>query len=169
MKRKIAALLSILSLFLVSPALAAPPTSTATLETRGTQRTLKLPPEADVSPVISLGTAVDPKGGKVVEGLAIIHFKDKKEKGGNPAKGAKATQCWGYLANGAKWKTVEPWVVNPVNLRGLADSFVFDNIDADISKWEDAADGVVGSGAGINILGSGSTTSSTLVADTASP
>ena len=170
MKKKIAAVLSALSLLLSANwALAAPPTSTATLSTKGTQRTLKLPPEADVSPVISLGTAVDPKGGKVVEGLAIIHFKDKKAKGGNPAKGPKATQCWGNLANGAKWKTVEPWVVNPVNLRGLADSFVFDNIDADISKWEDAADGVVGSGAGINILGSGSTTSSTLVADTASP
>ena len=169
MKRKIAALLSILSLFLVSPALAAPPTSTATLETRGTHKTLKLPAEADVSPVISLGTAVDPKDGKLVEGLAIIHFKDKKAKGGNPAKGPKATQCWGYLANGAKWKTVEPWMVNPANLRGLTDSFVFDNIGADVSKWEDAADGVVGSGAGFDILGDGSQHASTLVSHTSSP
>ena len=169
MKKKIAAILTILSLvFLVSPALAAPPTSTATLETRGTHKTLKLPPEADVSPVISLGSGVDPQTGEVVEGLAIIHFKDRQARQ-NPAKGPKATQCWGYLASGAKWKTVEPWVVNPQNTRGLDSNFVASNLASDMAKWEDAADGVVGSGAGFNILGNGSVTASALVADTSSP
>lgn len=114
-----------------------------------------------------LGKAKD-KDGKEVEGYAIIHYKKEKAKGGGSAR-TKPTQCYGFLADGAKWKTVEPWVVNPLNTRGLMESFVFDNLTADIVKWEDATDGVVGNGSGVNILGDGSITQNVLVADTSSP
>ncbi len=170
MRKRISGLVLALILFLfANPSLAAPPASNATLTTQGNTRTLILPPAAENSPVISLGNGVDPETGEVVEGLAIIHFKSRKAKGGNPVKGPKSTQCYGYLASGAKWKSIEPWIVNAANSRGLTEDFVFEKLTAGIAKWEDAADGIVGSGSGFDILGDGSQTAATLVADTSSP
>jgi len=157
----------ILVLFLVAnPVQAAPILSNAQLETPGTTRTLVLPPASANSPVISLGTAVDPQSGKVVEGFAIIHPKwgfhhkggHSKGPGGN---GGGESSCFSFLAKSTKWKTVEPWVVNTANSQGLSHSFVSSNLDGDVTKWEDAA--------GEDILGVGSTTTDTLVADTVSP
>jgi len=108
----------------------------------------------------SLGTAFDKKSGKQVEGYAIIHRKDGAAKSGN-AKGA-ATACYGFLAKDAKWKgALESWVVNPANTRGLDPTFVFSNLTGDIAKWETAAD--------YNILGDGTPTDITLIADTSAP
>ncbi len=118
--------------------------------------------------VFDLGHAVDVDG-TPVQGFMIIHPKDgfakpsgspgggKKDKGG----GGGESTCFAFMAKGAKWKTVEPWIVNPTNTTGLSGSFVFSNLGADIQKWEDAS--------GINILGDGSSTTATLVADTQSP
>jgi len=171
-KQFIASSTALIVLASMTPALAAPPSGiVATLDTPGTQKTLTLPPAADHSPVISLGTALDQTSGELVEGYAIIHYKDRsngaKPEGGS-AKGRK-TQCYGYLSSGAKWKVLEPWVVNPSNSKGLLSDFVFNNLTSDIAKWEDAGDGVIGNGVRINILGDGSSTSAVLVADTSSP
>ena len=89
--------------------------------------------------VFSLGIATDVDG-NVVEGYAIIHKKDGNAKppwagGGN---GGGST-CYGFLANGAKWKIIEPYMVNPANTRGLSSTFVTGNLAADIAKWETAA------------------------------
>lgn len=166
-------LLTFIALFLfialVSPVSASSQRQVATLDTVGTHQTLYLPWQADNSPVISLGTAVDPASGKVVEGYAFVHPKNAPAKppwaGGNSG----ATKCYGFLARGAKWKTIEPWLVNPSNSRGLTGNFVLNNLGDDIVKWEDAADGTVGGGGSIDILGNGSSTLATLVADTISP
>lgn len=167
MIKKIGAISILVSLVLAAtPVLALPNPSTSGI--------LTLPQAADNSTVISLGTAVDPQSGKVVEGFAIIHPKKgyhhkpdhSKGSGGN---GDRESKCFSFLAKGAKWKSVEPWVVNTSNNAGLDGSFVFNNLTADIAKWEDAADGTVGDGSSVNILGNGSTTSNTLVADTSSP
>ena len=107
----------------------------------------------------SLGTAFDKKSGQQVEGYAIIHRKDGAAKSGN-AK-ATATACYKFLAKGAKWKVIEPWLVNPDNTRGLDSNFVFSNLTSDITKWETAAT--------FNILGDGAITNATLVADTVRP
>lgn len=109
--------------------------------------------------VFSLGTARDIDG-NLVEGLMIV---DKKEYAKPPwAGGGKGgTTCFAFLANGAKWKTIEPWIVNPANTEGLSDAFVFSNTAADIQKWEDASS--------TNILGNGSINTSVLVADESSP
>lgn len=108
----------------------------------------------------SLGTAFDQKSGKQVEGYAIIHRKDGTAKPGN-AK-ATASACYGFLAKDAKWKgTPESWVVNPANTRGLDLTFIFSNLTGDIAKWETAAD--------YNILGDGTPTDITLIADTSAP
>jgi hypothetical protein len=62
----------------------------------------------------------------------------------------------------------KPWIVNPNNSRGLDENFVSANLVTDIAKWEDAADGIVGDAGFIDILGEGSVTADTLVADTVS-
>lgn len=164
------ALLSLVLLVGASPVWAGPHFSTANLSTPGTERTLVLPAPADHSPVISLGTGVDPQSGKLVQGYAIIHYKKgfTHKLNHNPGnKGAK-TSCYSFLSSGAKWKGVETWLVNPLNARGLDGNFVLNNLSANVSKWEDATDGVI-DGAGLDVLGEGATTSAVLVADTVSP
>lgn len=169
--KKVIVLSAIFCLAISSVAWAAPNFSNATLKTPGTERTLVLPQAADHSPVIHLGSRIDPETGGVVEGYAFVHYKNANAKGGSakPPKPTPQPTCYGFLSSGAKWKTVEPWLVNPTNSRGLAADFLLNNLTADISKWEDAADGVVGNGMGVDILGDGVLTYDSLIADTASP
>ncbi len=157
--KKIIILSAIFCLALVNVAWAMPNFSSATLKTPGTERALILPQAADHSPVIYLGSQIDPETGSVVEGYAFVHYA--KSNAARPPKNPVA-QCYGFLASGAKWKTVEPWVVNPANTRGLTADFIFSNLAADIAKWETAA-------AGVNILDEGALTADVLAADTASP
>lgn len=155
---------------LASPVLAKPTLQSATLTTPGTTQTLTLPPAADNSNVIFLGTALDPGAGQLVEGYAIIHYQPKpSHKPNQGTGGAKATACYTYLSAGAKWKTLEPWVVNPANRDALDPTVIFNILTNGIAKWEDATDGNVTNGTGVDILGSGSTTSQTLVADLQAP
>ena len=118
------------------------------------ERTFSLPAAAqEVAPgVFYLGHAVD--RGRQVEGYAFVHYK------GNGAKPATKNTCYGFLARGAKWKTLEPYVVNTANGWGLGSSFVSTNLATDIAKWEFAANK--------QILGDGSTTNAALEADTTS-
>lgn len=155
---------TVLSLLVLStPVWAAPQRQVAALSTPDTERTLTLPAAADRAPVISLGGAIDPGTGQVVEGYAFVHYRGEGARGGNPAKPPRGGEvCYSFLASGAKWKTVEPWVVNPSNGEGLDEGFVAGNLAADIAKWESAAEGV-------NILGVGSQTGDVLVADTVAP
>jgi len=121
---------------------------------------------AEVAPhIFSLGTAVDPESGREVEGLMIVRYRRDYEKppwaGGGKNGGRARNQCYAFLAKGAKWKSVEPWLVNAVNAEGLSDIFVRDNLMSDIAKWE--------SFGSADILGDGSLTSAPLSADTDSP
>ncbi len=49
------------------------------------------------------------------------------------------TACYGYLARGAKWKTVEPWIANLANTRSLDQTALFNLVAAGVGKWEGAA------------------------------
>ena len=138
----------------------------------------------EVAPgVFYLGKAVDK--GKVVEGYAFM-LKSKKEfvkpvtdcgngicelgenarkcpadcGGGDPEE-PDTSSCYGFLSKGAKWKTVEDYVVNLYNDDGLNEGFIVDNLAMDIDKWEFAV--------GVNILGEGSSTSDSLEADFNAP
>lgn len=146
MKKLISSLVAVL--FLVTVAAAAP----------AKQQLPLLSPDGDS--VVSLGSAIDPKTKLRVDGMAIIHRKANFSHRPNHGSGG-ATTCYGFLAKGAKWKSVEPWVMNPANSDSLDTSFAFNNLAGDIAKWEAAASA--------NILGNGTSTTDTLVADTASP
>src|SRR3989344_7409713 len=112
------------------------------LNTPGVNKTLNLPSSADNSPVISLGSAVDPQSGELVEGYAIVRYKDNAARPSGPGKGE--TVCYGYLGKYSKWQTVEPWVVNGINTQALDSDFILTNLSSNIAKWEDGADGTVG-------------------------
>src|SRR3989338_8921913 len=109
--------------------------------------------------VYYLGKAHDRQSGDQVEGYAIVHRKDGTARP-NGAK-AGATACYGFLAKDAKWKWLEPWIVNPANTKGLDPNFIFNNLTGDIIKWETAAT--------YNILDDGAMTDAVLTADTLAP
>jgi len=128
--------------------------------------------------VFSLGPALDVDG-RLVEGYMIfakpVCGNGICENGENAKKcpadcsddgggnGGGGESCFSLFSKGAKWKTVEPWVVNPSNTRGLDETFILNNLGEDIQEWEDAVTG------GSDILGNGTSTTDTLVADTISP
>src|SRR3989344_5100649 len=103
--------------------------------------------------LVELGTARDVDG-RLVQGYMFIHYKDaythRPKHGGG---GGAASACYSYLARGAKWKTIEAYRVDPTNNQGLLDAFVRATIAGAVGKWEDAADGVVGNNALVNIMG----------------
>lgn len=71
-----------------------------------------------------------------LEKITFIHYKKGFEKSAaGPAK-AKPVSCYGYLASGAKWKTIEPYLVNPTNSDGLNQNFVFSAVTAGAAEWE---------------------------------
>jgi len=130
------------------------------------KNTVTIPSTAvEVAPnIFYLGTAIH--NGRFVEGYAFIDYKkgfekptgcnnDGKCQGWEDASCADCTgggngdtdtsSCYSFLARGAKWKTVEDYIVDSTNDEGLSAGFVTSNLAADIDKWEDAA--------GKNILG----------------
>ena len=121
--------------------------------------------------------------GKIVEGYAFM-IKNKKsfakpvtecgngicEPGENVKKCPEdcddggepdTSSCYKFLAKGAKWKIVEPYVVNPANGDELGRGFLTGNLADNIIKWENEA--------GVDILGKGSSTGDVLEADFVAP
>lgn len=132
--------------------IAAVPETTAARQTKE-KRSVKIEGASPENPVVYLGKSFDKKSGKEVEGYAIVHYARSASK---KAKPSPTATCYGYLAKGAKWKSVEDWTVDPENARGLGADAILNNLTYDISKWEDATDGNITNGTGTNILGSGS-------------
>lgn len=99
-------------------------------------------------PVVSLGKAFDKKSGKKVEGYAIVHYAKGSGNSAKPTPTPTPTVCYGFLAEGAKWKgTLENWIVDSENTGGLSASYIVSNMADDIGKWEFAS--------GTDILGTG--------------
>ena len=124
------------------------------------KNTVAIPEKAvKVAPdVFYLGKALD--NGKVVEGYAFIDYKKGYgikcdydvlcEPGEHPRKcpdcsngedpeEPDTSSCYEFLARGAKWRTVEDYIVDPANTRGLDEGFITSNLAADIAKWEAVA------------------------------
>lgn len=129
-------------------------------------RTVILPEEAKTQDIVSLGEKIHPKSGKKVKGIAIIERISPLQAG----KGAgNNSTCYGFYAQGSKWKTLEPWVFDTYNTQGLDQNTLFNLHANDISKWEDAADGRLGNRKSVDILGNGSITTLPLEIDLLSP
>ena len=144
----------------ISPAIAIP-------DNASDKAKVKVPEDAvEIAPgIFYLGSVIH--HGKVVEGLMVFHHKAGHSggPGGGGGTGGDTTgddsKCYSFLARDAKWKTVENWLVNPSNIRGLTESEILTHLSSDVKQWEDAS--------GTDILGVGAETTDTLVADTTSP
>lgn len=90
--------------------------------------------------IFSLGTTVDIDGA-VLEGYAIVDYKKgyHHRPGHNGGGSNEATNsCFSFLSSGAKWKTLENYLVDPNNSVRLDQNFVRTNIAGDIQEWENA-------------------------------
>ncbi len=153
--------LSIILILISIFVLAKPDTNSVVATNQNSDKGVVIPQHAvEVADgVFSLGTALD-KDGRLVQGFMFIDYKKENVKPLGVGKSRSST-CYSFLAKGAKWKSLEPWLVNTANTESLTNNFVFNNLAFDIQKWEDASS--------TNILSSGSTTTNVLVADTSSP
>jgi hypothetical protein len=101
----------------------------------------------------------------VVEGFKIVHYRRGNAKpdgvGNGNGGGTSTSSCYAFLANGAKWKAVEPWVFNPDNNSSLTSTTLFDLLEDGTVLWEAAASA--------NIFGAGSQTANSLTADSTAP
>jgi hypothetical protein len=150
--KKIIVALIVISMMLVTTTavLAVPPNEEYNNDKSNGHATITLPAHAvEVAPgIFSLGVAIDK--GKVVEGYAIITYRKgfvKPPWAGAPGgpDDEDTSDCYTFLARGAKWKTVEPYMIDPTNIRGLDESSIRTIIAKSIGKWESAA--------GVDILG----------------
>jgi len=76
--------------------------------------------------------------------ITFIHYKDghvKSVGAGRP----KPTQCYAFLANGAKWKTIEDYYINSSN-SSLDSPFVASAVNAGVAEWERYGGNIFGTG-----------------------
>jgi hypothetical protein len=70
--------------------------------------------------------------GRTVEGYAFVH----RARSGEAARGKPTDSCYTYLARGAKWQSVEPWLVDA---SGAPISGMLSEMATDVGTWETAA------------------------------
>ncbi len=100
------------------------------------------PPGNSDTAVVYLGTALD--NGRVVEGYAFIHYKNEfshkpghdKGGGGRGGKDEPTSTCFAFLANGTRWKTTEPYVVDPSNTAGLDETTLRNLTSTSLETWD---------------------------------
>jgi len=82
--------------------------------------------------------------------ITFIHYKKDKDpvkpNDANKPPKAPGTTCYGYLAKGAKWKTTEPYLINPVNNSGLSPNFVETAVTSGVAEWERYGGNIFGRG-----------------------
>jgi len=162
----VVAILMVFTVFLViTPAVATPNENASDKAKENAQVSIPANAKKIAQGIYHLGFAIDE--GKVVEGIMAFHHRPGHSGGPGGSGGTSDTEptgdsrCYSLFAKGSKWKGVEPWLLNPSNIEGLSDSFLLDNLQSNIQKWEDES--------ATNILGEGAITSAILVADTISP
>jgi len=151
-----------LSLTLPTAAIAAPNENAN--EKAHERATFQIPSDAvEITPgIYSLGTIES--NGVILEGIMSYHHRNGHN--GGPGGGddpigdpTDSSSCYSYVfGKPLQWASQENWVVNPENNDGLSDQQVLETLEDGFSSWDEAA--------GTTILGSGSITSDTLVADT---
>ena len=111
------------------------------------------------SRVVPLGWAIH--HGRLVQGYMFVHGAAAAASPGVSVNSAKRIQLYTFLASGAKWKTVEPYVVNGANGHGVPAQTVLGDMATGVTTWETSA--------GTDIIGAGALTNDTLEADESSP
>ncbi|MFH1056307.1 MAG: matrixin family metalloprotease [Candidatus Micrarchaeota archaeon] len=91
-----------------------------------------------------------PDGGNDDKGpltkLTFVHYKKSFAKPpGTPGGGKGGSACYGFLANGAKWKHPENYLVNP-SYSNLSDAFVLNSMVSGASEWESQGANIFESG-----------------------
>ena len=109
--------------------------------------------------IFSLGTIES--NGLILEGIMSLHHRNG-HTGGPGGDTSGEIECYSYsFGKPLQWREQENWIVNPSNNNGLDEVKVVATLNAGIDEWE--------FGAETGILGTGTNTTDTLVADTATP
>jgi hypothetical protein len=85
-----------------------------------------------------LGRAKD-RDGREVEGVAFVHPRAGAAKGGGGGKPGGSSTCYSIMASDARWKVIEPYLVDAQNINGLDPVSVLLQIDTGLGIWEQAA------------------------------
>jgi hypothetical protein len=101
--------------------------------------------------IYDLGTAVD--NGRTVRGYAFVRYKkdfakpdnpgNGNGKGGNGGGGDTTSTCFAFIRNGAKWNTVEDYILNSDNQQYLDDSVVAAQIATATDLWNEQVSGTI--------------------------
>jgi hypothetical protein len=142
------------SLLVINPAIALPNNANENAQVRIPEHAKEIAPG-----IFYLGKSISPEG-KIVEGIMAFHHKPNHNGGSKGGDETTVSNCYSLYAKGAKWKEIEPWIVNPTNVNSLTDNVVLTTISSSIDKWETAS--------GSNFMGTGSTTEAALSIDTQS-
>jgi len=78
--------------------------------------------------------------------ITFIHYKKGLARPSQPGSGKGGTKCYGFLANGAKWRSAEEYLINPFNLDGMGADFVETSVNAGVSEWESYGGNIFGPG-----------------------
>lgn len=74
---------------------------------------------------------------RVLSKIKFIHYRNGQVKPENPGKPSKGdTGQYTYISKGAKWRTIEDFVINPTNGQALSDAFVTDAVNLGMGQWE---------------------------------
>lgn len=75
--------------------------------------------------------------GRVLERSVHIFYKEDFAKPNGAGSAGKTSNCYAFLAKGAKWKTTENYIVDPTNQRGLTDDFVRSVTATSLNTWDE--------------------------------
>jgi len=84
------------------------------------------------------GNADNDKG--PLEKITFIHYKKgfaKPPWAGGGGGSTDASSCYGFLSKGAKWKTTEPYLINPTNTGGISESDFVSAVSLSDAQWDD--------------------------------
>ena len=130
--------------------------------------TFQIPNNAvEISPgIFSLGTIES--NGVILEGIMAYHHRPNHSGGPgggeDPIDDTDSSACYSYIfGKPLQWREQENWIVNPdnTNIPELTETEIMDTFNAGVFQWEFHS--------GAIILGTGTSTTNTLEADTATP
>ena len=75
-----------------------------------------------------------------LEKITFIHYKKgfaKPPWAGGGGGSTDTSSCYGFISKGAKWKTTEPYLINPTNSHGISESEVVNAVALSDVQWDD--------------------------------